>query len=117
MDCCKAHGKVLKEYDPQPRNQDSGIRWFLYRWDDGKIGVRRLIRCELCGRCYLVQAYRLNKFSARKDCLFEDWYEVNSPQQADFLNRTRTGIQLEYERTPVFRCADGVPLSAETKNT
>lgn len=41
--------EVVREYDPQPKNKDGSVRWFLYRWDDGKNGVRRLARCKHCG--------------------------------------------------------------------
>ena len=46
MKCCeeKENIEIIKEYDPQPNNKDGSIRWFLYRWDDGKKGVRRLVR-------------------------------------------------------------------------
>lgn len=104
MDCClqKDNIKIIKEYDPQPKNKDGSIRWFLYRWDDGKNGVRRLVRCQCCGRFFLIQAYRLNRFSRHLDTVFEDWYAVESERQADHLNRTYTGIQLEHKMTPAF---------------
>ena len=104
MKCCEEKGNIenIKEYDPQPKNKDGSIRWFLYRWDDGKKGVRRLVRCRQCGSLYLVQAYHLNKFSEYKDTLFEDYYSVESIHQADYINRTCTGLQLEHTRTPKF---------------
>ena len=44
--CCmnKRNIHIVKEYDPQPKNKDGTIRWFLCRWDDGKKGVRRLVK-------------------------------------------------------------------------
>lgn len=97
MNCCiKENFQVIKEYDPTPKNLDGSIRWFLYRWDDGKNGVRRLVRCQNCGAFYLVQAYHLHKFSEQKDTLFEDYYIVKDEREADYLNRTYTGIQLEH---------------------
>ena len=110
MDCCYANSEPVREYDPQLRNPQGGIRWFLYRWDDGKRGVRRLMHCRHCGAFHLVQAYRLNRFSVQRDCLFEDWYAVENPRQADFLNRTCTGVQLEHRLRPAARFADGVRL-------
>ncbi|MBQ7999800.1 MAG: hypothetical protein IJ298_01115 [Ruminococcus sp.] len=97
---------AIKEYDPMPKNPDGSIRWFLYRWDDGKNGVRRLARCRICGALYLVQAYHLHKFSAQKNILFEDYYLVKDEQQADYLNRTYTGIQLEHTLVPAFQILD-----------
>ena len=104
MKCCKENEniEIVKEYDPQPKNKDGSIRWFLYRWDDGKIGVRRLVRCRQCSSLYLVQAYQLNKFSKQKGMLFEDYYAVESIQQADYLNRTCTGLQLEHTLASTF---------------
>lgn len=104
MDCClqKDNIKIIKEYDPQPKNKDGSIRWFLYRWDDGKNGVRRLVRCRCCSKLYLVQAYQLHKFSDQKDVLFEDWYAVENQSQADYWNRNYTGIQLERKMETAF---------------
>ena len=103
MKCCegKENIEIIKEYDPQPKSKDGSIRWFLYRWDDGKNGIRRLVRCRQCGSLYLVQAYHLNEFSEHKDMLFED-YSVESIHQADCLNRTCTGLQLETKMVPQF---------------
>lgn len=68
MKYCEEKEKIesIKEYDPQPKNKDGSIRWLLYRWNDGKKGVRRLVRCRQCGSLYLVQAYHMNKFSEQK---------------------------------------------------
>lgn len=105
MNCCLQRKNIafIKEYDPQPKNKDGSIRWFLYRWDDGKNGIRRLARCCQCGSLYLVQAYHLHKFSDQKDILFQDYYAVRDMRQADYLNRTYTGLQLENMMTPTFR--------------
>lgn len=98
---------IIKEYDPQPKNKDGAIRWFLYRWDEGKKGVRRLVKCKGCGSYYLVQEYHLHKFSPYKDVVFADWYSVGSERQADYWNRTYTGIQLEHEKMPVWKIQTG----------
>ena len=109
MECCKSNGniEIIKEYDPQPKNKDGTIRWFLFRWDDGKKGVRRLVRCKCCNAFYLIQAYHLHKFSKYKDILFEDWYMVNDEKHADYLNRIYTGIQLELKMESAFKFRDG----------
>ena len=86
-----------------PKNPDGSIRWFLYRWDDGKNGMRRLIRCRDCGALYLAQAYHLHKFSEAKDSLFEDYYPVRDEREADHLNKSYTGIQLEHAMQPAFK--------------
>lgn len=107
MNCCqKDHFDVIRHYDPMPKNPDGSIGWFLYRWDDGKNGVRRLVRCRVCGALYLVQAYHLHPFSAKKDWLFEDYYAVRDERKADHLNRRYTGIQLEHSMTPAFQLAE-----------
>lgn len=108
MICCK-NGvfEIIKEYDPMPKNPDGSIRWFLYRWDDGKKGVRRLVRCRKCGLLYLVQSYHLHKFSEHKDILFEDYYLVSDERKADYINRNYTGIQLEREMKPAFQLQKG----------
>lgn len=103
--CCKEleNIEVIKEYDPQPKNKDGSVRWYLFRWDDGKDGNRKLIKCRKCGTLYLVQSYHLHKFSEQKEFHFEDWYIVKSEQHADFLNRTYTGIELEHTLKSVFK--------------
>jgi len=105
MRCCEKEENVerLRDYDPRPRNPDGSIRWYLYRWDDGKDGCRHLARCRRCGALYLVQAYRLNKFSDQWNTLFEDWYFVEGVEQAEEWNLLYTGPQLERRETPVFR--------------
>lgn len=105
MRCCEQEENMdqIRAYDPQPRNKDGSIRWYLFRWDDGKSGSRRLVKCRVCGALYLVQSYHLNQFSARKETLFEDWYAVESEQQADHWNRIYTGMELEHSQKPLFR--------------
>ena len=95
MKCCdNAKYEIIKKYDPKPKNPDGSIRWFLYRWDDGKDGYRKLVRCKNCNSLFLVQCYELNKFS-NDNQMHEDWYVVKSESEADALNRKHTGIQLE----------------------
>lgn len=107
MNCCNKENLMsIKEYDPMPKNPDGSIKWFLFRWDDGKKGVRRLVRCRICDTLYLVQAYRLHKFSEQKNTLFEDYYSVKDERHADYLNRTYTGIQLEHTLIPDFQISD-----------
>ena len=101
--CISSNFITVKTYDPMPKNPDGSIRWFLWRWDDGKQGCRRLVRCAQCGALFLVQSYRLNKFSQYRDILFEDFYAVTDEAHADRLNRTYTGIQLEHALKAAFR--------------
>lgn len=96
--------EIMKEYDPQPKNEDGSVRFYLYRWDDGKKGVRRLARCRECGQIYFIQAYHLHKFSPYKDVQFEDWYPIENETRADICNQVYTGLQWELMRTPVIRC-------------
>lgn len=107
MECCKDNAVVLREYDPRPKNTDGSIRTFLYRWDDGKDGVRRLMKCLVCGRLYLSQVYRLNKFSVNAQVEYEDRYAVESIEQADYLNGIYTGAELERVRIAAYSFADG----------
>ena len=106
-ECCKSTCEHIKKYDPQPKNSDGSIKWFLYRWDDGKNGYRKLVRCRVCESMYLVQCYKLNKFSENADVLYEDWYAVDDEAQADWLNRKYTGIQLEHKMKDVYRTYKG----------
>ncbi|MBQ8688198.1 MAG: hypothetical protein IJ512_06575 [Ruminococcus sp.] len=103
--CCKSSCELIKKYDPKPKNNDGSIKWFLYRWDDGKNGYRKLVRCRECGCFYLVQCYRLNKFSDHADTEYEDWYAADNEQQADQLNKKYTGVQLEHRMNEIYRCS------------
>ena len=102
--CCKNSSEFVKKYDPQPKNSDGSIKWFLYRWDDGKIGYRKLLKCRECGCFHLVQCYRLNKFSEKAEIDFEEWYSVINESQADKINKKYTGVQLEHEFKSVYKC-------------
>ena len=104
MECVE----IIKEYDPKPRNADGSIRWFLYRWDDGKKGVRRLARCRKCGAYFLIQAYQLHKFSRYKDIKYEDWYPIENEREADKVNMAYTGLQWELIQRPVLRCKNDI---------
>ena len=73
---------------------------------DGRNGSRRLVRCRCCSTVYLIQSY----LSKCQDTLFEDWYEAKNQRQADYRNRTYTGIQLERILAPAFT------LQKERKN-
>lgn len=103
--CCEKDEniEIIKEYEPQPKNKNGSVRWYLFRWDDGKNGYRKLVRCKQCGAMYLVQVYQLHKFSEQKDKWFEDWYVVESEKMADDWNRKYTGIQLEHAEKPIFQ--------------
>ena len=104
MNCCGNEDfDIIKEYDLMPKNQDGSIRWFLFRWDDGKNGVRRLVRCRACGALEWVQAYHLHKFSEQRETLFEDYYSVEDEREADYINRTYTGIELEHRMKPILQ--------------
>ena len=102
MKCCRNENfELIKKYEPKRKNPDGSISWFLYRWDDGKDGYRRLVRCKSCGVYFLVQCYKLNKFSENPDKLYEDWYMVESEAAADRLNKRYTGCELERRFKPI----------------
>ena len=45
MKCCgNEEFEIIKKYEAKPKNPDGSIRSFLYRWDDGKDGYRKLVR-------------------------------------------------------------------------
>ena len=102
MKCCKNEEfELIKKYEPKRKNSDGSIRWFLYRWDDGKDGFRKLVRCKSCGAYFVVQCYKLNKFSENHNKLYEDWYLVENEISADKLNQRYTGSELERILKPV----------------
>ena len=104
MKCCEREDfQLIKKYEPKPKNPDGSIYSFLYRWDDGKDGYRKLVKCKNCGTYFLVQCYTLNKFADNSDKIYEDWYLVENEQEADYINRTYTGIELEHRMEPILQ--------------
>lgn len=104
MLCCEEpEFEIIKEYDPKPKNPDGSTRWFLYRWDDGKDGYRKLARCKNCGAYFLVQCYKLSKFADSEAHMHEDWYAVSDEAEADKLNHKYTGPQLEREFKAIYK--------------
>lgn len=96
MKCCeKENFQLIKKYEPKPKNSDGSTRSFLYRWDDGKDGYRKLVKCKNCGTHFLVQCYKLNKFADNSGKFYEDWYLVENEIKADKLNQKYTGCELE----------------------
>lgn len=95
--------EVIKEYPAKPKNKDGSIRWYLYRWDDGKDGYRFLARSRKTNQLYLVQKYMLVKLLNTPNTIFEDWYEVESERQADKWNRELTGPELERKYKANFK--------------
>ena len=79
-------------------------------WDDGKSGVRRLVQCRHCGSFFMVQAYRLNKFSKFGGIKYEDWYRVKNETESDKINKAYTGLQWELKNKPVLRCIGDLVL-------
>ena len=39
--------------------------------------------------------------------LYEDWYTVDSEEQADLLNKNYTGVQLEHKMKEIYRICKG----------
>ncbi|MGM9637618.1 MAG: hypothetical protein ACI3YK_06505 [Eubacteriales bacterium] len=103
--------EIVKEYHPKPKNPDGSVRRYLYRWDDGKDGVRRLARCRLCGRTFLIQSYHLSQIADPEGILYEDWYDIDSEEEADLVNDAMTGLQYELRYKPILRFADGKPIN------
>ncbi|MBR5071255.1 MAG: hypothetical protein IKX27_05085 [Oscillospiraceae bacterium] len=70
---------------------------FLHVWDQGS---RKLMRCRRCGAYVLVQRSVFLSFVNAPNSEYTDWFPVSGPEQADSLNRTYDGHQLE-------RCFEG----------
>ncbi|MGN0350069.1 MAG: hypothetical protein ACI4ES_00330, partial [Roseburia sp.] len=94
--------EIIKTYPAKPKNKDGSIRWYLYRWDDGKDGYRFLARCKKDNKLYLVQKYKLVKLFQKPDTIYEDWYEVENERIADKINRELTGPEMERTQKPAF---------------
>ncbi len=70
---------------------DEAYGHFLYTWDDGE---RILVRCKRCGGYILIQKSEYHGFSD-DDSYYTDYFPVDSPEEADELNRKYDGFAIE----------------------
>lgn len=70
-------------------NEDGSIKHYLHTWDDGE---RRLIRCKKCGAYFIRQDSEFHGFD---DSDYMDWFQVESPNDAEKLNEMYNGWELE----------------------
>lgn len=71
-------------------------------------------RCRFCGKVFLIQAYHLSKIADPSGTQYEDWYEIGGESEADLVNETLTGPQLELQYKPILRFAGIKPISGES---
>ena len=67
---------------------------YLHTWDEGE---RFLLKCEACGGYVLLQKSEYHSFSDTADSYYSDWFPVESPEEADELNRKYDGFKIEQE--------------------
>ena len=70
---------------------DSAYGHYLHTWDDGG---RSLFRCRNCGGYVLAQKSEYHGLSD-DDSYYRDYFPVDSPQEADELNRKYNGFEIE----------------------
>ncbi len=70
---------------------DEAYGHLLYTWDDGE---RILARCKKCGGFILIQKSEYHGFSD-DDSYYTDYFPVDSPEEADELNRKYDGFSIE----------------------
>ncbi len=76
----------------------------LHTWDDGG---RRLFRCKACGGYVLRQTSEFHSFCG-DDSYYVDVFPVSGPEEADQLNRTYNGGELEFRFPKRFlSCTNG----------
>ena len=64
----------------------------LHTWDDGK---RLLCRCRACGGYVLVQKSEFHDMADGDDSYYRDLFPVDSPEEAEELNRKYDGFSIE----------------------
>ncbi|MBQ6389590.1 MAG: hypothetical protein IJH90_08200 [Mogibacterium sp.] len=75
----------------------------LHTWDDGE---RYLCRCRSCGGYVLVQSSEYHSFTDGDDSYYKDYFPVDSPEEADELNRRYNGFDIERESGIRFMICD-----------
>ena len=65
---------------------------YLHTWDDGE---RILARCKNCGGYILIQSSEYH--GMEDDDYYGDYFPVDSPEEADELNRKYDGWEIETE--------------------
>ena len=82
---------------------DRAYGHYLYTWDDGE---RYLCRCKACGGYVLVQQSEFHDMMGGDDSYYTDYFPVDSPEEADELNRKYDGFAIELESGIRFMIAD-----------
>ncbi len=83
----------LRGYEKVTEYGDEAYGHFLYTWDDGE---RLLARCKKCGGYILIQRSEYHGFTD-DDSYYTDFFPVDSPEEADELNRRYDGFSIERE--------------------
>lgn len=75
----------------------------LHTWDEGE---RFLCRCKNCGGYVLVQHSEYHDMTGGNDSYYSDYFLVDSPEEADELNRKYDGFAIEMDSGIRFLIAD-----------
>ena len=78
----------------------------LHTWDDGE---RYLCRCKNCGGYVLIQNSEFHCMTDGDDSYYHDRFPVDSPEEADELNRKYDGFQIEFDSGIRYLIGDGGP--------
>lgn len=62
----------------------------LHTWDDGS---RSLLRCDACGGYLLLQLSEFHGLG--HDCYYVDYFPLSGPEEAEGLNATLGGFEIE----------------------
>ncbi len=93
MEVAEEAWEHLREYEKIADFGDEAYGHCLYTWDDGK---RVLVRCKKCGGYILIQKSEYHGFSD-DDSYYTDYFPVDTPEEADELNRNYDGFSIEME--------------------
>lgn len=66
----------------------------LFLFDDGE---RYLVKCNKCGGYILIQDFERRSYSDGNDTYYTDYFPVDGPKEADFLNQMYGGWSIEFE--------------------
>ena len=84
--------EIIQDYGAYATHAETGEEIPLFQWEGGG---RKLARDPQDGAYYLIQTSEIYEFEEAN--ITRDWFQLDSAEQAEWLNTHLTGQQLSYQ--------------------